>query len=163
MALGLNLPKNGQKSLAKMAARMKEMQNQLAIIEEKEYEGIAGNKAFVETKVIVNGKLRIINTKISVSPELISKYKDQYNNNISEYFKEILGAIENLAQIVHKYKNQDNTDISKYFKEILEAIENLAQIVHKYENQHNTDICIYRAYRLSRHAIVQTACNRQIF
>lgn len=68
MALGLNLPKNGQKSLAKMAERMKEMQNQLAIIEEKEYEGIAvGNKV----KVTANGKLRI--SKIYISDELSDK------------------------------------------------------------------------------------------
>ena len=78
MALGLNLPKNGQKSLAKMAARMKEMQNQLAIIEEKEYEGTAGGG---EVKVIAKGKLRI--KKISISPK----------------FSNDLEAIEDLVQV----------------------------------------------------------------
>ena len=65
MPLGLNLPKNSKKSLTKMAEKMKEMQNQLASIEEKEYEGTAGGG---EVKVVVNGKLRIV--KISISPEL---------------------------------------------------------------------------------------------
>ena len=65
MPLGLNLPKNSKKSLTKMAEKMKEMQNRLASIEEKEYEGTAAGG---KVKVVVNGKLRIV--KISISPEL---------------------------------------------------------------------------------------------
>lgn len=99
MALGLNLPKNGQKSLAKMAARMKEMQNQLAIIEEKEYESIAGNKEFVEIKAIVNGKLKVVDIKNFVSPEIISKYKNQKNTDTSEYLKEIKEISEAIADL----------------------------------------------------------------
>ena len=56
MPLGLNLPKNSKKSLTKMAEKMKEMQNKLASIEEKEYEGTAGGE---KIKVIANGKLRM--------------------------------------------------------------------------------------------------------
>lgn len=78
MPLGLNLPKNSKKSLTKMAEKMKEMQNKLASIEEKEYEGTAGGG---KIKVIANGKLRIV--KISVSPELSSD----------------LEAIEDLVQV----------------------------------------------------------------
>lgn len=78
MPLGLNLPKNSKKSLTKMAEKMKEMQNKLASIEEKEYEGSAGGG---KVKVTVNGKLRIV--KISVSPELSSD----------------LEAIEDLVQV----------------------------------------------------------------
>jgi len=78
MPLGLNLPKNSKKSLTKMAEKMKEMQNKLASIEEKEYEGTAGGG---KIKVIANGKLRIV--KISVSLELSSD----------------LEAIEDLVQV----------------------------------------------------------------
>ncbi|MBR0183727.1 MAG: YbaB/EbfC family nucleoid-associated protein [Clostridia bacterium] len=78
MPLGLNLPKNSKKSLTKMAEKMKEMQNKLASIEEKEYEGNAGGG---KIKVIANGKLRIV--KISISPE----------------FSSDLEAIEDLVQV----------------------------------------------------------------
>lgn len=78
MPLGLNLPKNSKKSLTKMAEKMKEMQNKLASIEEKEYEGTAGGE---KIKVIANGKLRIV--KISISPE----------------FSSDLEAIEDLVQV----------------------------------------------------------------
>ena len=78
MPLGLNLPKNSKKSLAKMAEKMKEMQNRLSSIEEKEYDGTAGGE---KVKVIVNGKLRIV--KISISSELSGE----------------LEAIEDLVQV----------------------------------------------------------------
>lgn len=78
MPLGLNLPKNSKKSLSKMAARMKEMQNQLVSIEEKEYEGTSGGG---EIQVIANGKLKIV--KISISKK----------------FSGDLEAIEDLVQV----------------------------------------------------------------
>ena len=78
MSLGLNLPKNSKKSLSKMAAKMKEMQNKLESIEEKEYEGSSGGG---EIKVTANGKLRIV--KIYISPK----------------FSGDLDAIEDLVQV----------------------------------------------------------------
>ena len=78
MPLGRNLPKNSKKSLTRMAEKMKEMQNQLASIEEKEYEGTAGGG---EVKVIANGKLRI--TRVSISKK----------------FSGDLEAIEDLVQV----------------------------------------------------------------
>ena len=68
--LGLNLPKNKVPSPAmaeEMKKKMSEMQKQLELLEDKQYEGTAGN-----IKVVTNGKLELVSVDLSeVSDEML--------------------------------------------------------------------------------------------
>lgn len=60
--LGLNLPKSGNANMELMKERMAKMQEQLESIENKTYEGSSGSDA---VKVTANGKLELVDIKIS--------------------------------------------------------------------------------------------------
>ena len=66
MGLGLNLPNKNRKSLDQIAVRMREMQEKLAKLEEKEYTGKSGGNA---VSFIVNGKLEV--SKVVISDDVI--------------------------------------------------------------------------------------------
>lgn len=69
--LGLNLPKNKVPSFAmqeEMKKKMAKMQEQLELLENKQYEGTAG-----DVRVVANGKLELVSVDLSKVSDKILK------------------------------------------------------------------------------------------
>ena len=100
MGLGLNLPSKNKKSLDQIAARMREMQEKLAKLEEKEYIGTSGGDA---VSITVTGKLEV--SKVVISEDVIGDAEslpDLIQAATNNAFSQAIDEKESISQYATK-------------------------------------------------------------